>query len=933
MGCGGSAQVKPAPQNQKTHGDNTLSPVVPQAKEPQGAPAGNSARKNKEHAAEPEQEPDKIPKSGLDTKPQRGEGPIRSQKPTASIQVSQLKATRQKHKDSPSSRSHNKDNSTTVEKKQSPSSGVDPKERRFLQQVMANHFIFAGMPDEEINAVIECMTSITFTEGQVVFNQGDEGDSCYFIASGSFDVVIDNSIKKRLQKKHTFGELAMLYEVKRTATVVCRQAGVIWKMGHTQFRTCMETVSKSQQDKVLDFFKADPNFAKLKEEHQRLLATACTIQPFEHGERIIRRGELTEWLFIVMEGKVVTTDEFGSSTIRSPGDILGVEGLKQGKQTLEARAAEAGKCLALGKGVMDRLFGDIQGFLRQSTVKTLLEGKSFFIGLSAEQQHKFVEHIHDHVFQPGETVVAKGSAAQFGIVMEGELVAYKEDQDESGAEKLTPFSSYGDSALPDGQMMPTHIKAVKTTRVFRIGKESVTHALGHTISECLRANEITKVLKEIFLFKTLKKPQIAKIVRSLEQKKFKEGDIIVQQGDVADNFYLIQYGTINVTKDSKALRVLGKWDYFGERALLSAEKRTATCQAQKECACLVLGSAVFLDIVGMFKKDLEHRMKLQDLNISLSDLKVKAIVGRGGFGVVRLVHHKSDPSKVYALKAINKQHVIQGKQQQATRMERTINAQCYHPCIMQFIKTMQDAESVYFLTEFLGGGDLFFAIREIGMLTKKQSQFFISSITLALEYLHERDIIYRDLKPENVILDFNGYAKLVDFGCCKQAKRTYTLLGTPQYMSPEVIKGKGYGCNTDWWSLGVMMYEFVVGPLPFTGSGGEDDQLEIFRQILQAPLTFPSYVKDEAAIAVMSGLMERIPELRMCATSKGIQELQEHAYFSGFDWDGIAGTYMDPPWKPNVKRIKENWEAADCDHLSDSSVIVDDPEMEWAKDF
>merc|ERR1719230_2512118 len=180
-------------------------------------------------------------------------------------------------------------------------------------------------------------------------------------------------------------------------------------------------------------------------------------------------------------------------------------------------------------------------------------------------------------------------------------------------------------------------------------------------------------------------------------------------------------------------------------------------------------------------------MYLQDLNITFADLKNVAVVGRGTFGVVRLVCAKNDKQKQYALKAVKKWHVVKNNQEKSIVMEREVNAQCFHPCIVQFIKTFQDVHNVYFLTEFLGGGDLFLAIRQIGMLTKDQAQFFSGSIVLGLEYLHGRTIMYRDLKPENVLLDFEGNAKLVDFGCCKKELRTSTLIGTPEYFAPETI--------------------------------------------------------------------------------------------------------------------------------------------------
>jgi cGMP-dependent protein kinase len=375
--------------------------------------------------------------------------------------------------------------------------------------------------------------------------------------------------------------------------------------------------------------------------------------------------------------------------------------------------------------------------------------------------------------------------------------------------------------------------ALCRVRLHRVGYDMVAAALGEPLVDVIKFNEIKKVLGDIFLFKYLTEAQVDQTIRALERKRYAAGETIVQQGEDSKYFFLIQSGTIKVTKDGEKLRTLGRWDYLGERGLLLQEKRSASCVAEDSVICLVLDAAVFDAIVGNFKRELEHRIQLQDLNIQMEDLRLKAVVGRGSFGIVKLVYHKDDEKKEYALKCVGKAKVVKQGQQKSVCVERDINAACYHPCIMQFIKTFQDSRNIYFLTEFLGGGDMFYAIREIGNLTKEQTQFFSASIMLALEYLHARTIMYRDLKPENVLLDLKGNAKLVDVGCCKRALRTNTLVGTPEYFAPEVILGKGYTCAIDWWALGVMMHEFIVGPLPF--GRNVDDQLELFREILEAP--------------------------------------------------------------------------------------------------
>eukprot|EP00746_Dinoflagellata_sp_MGD_P085157 gnl/MRDRNA2_/MRDRNA2_33732_c0_seq1.p1 gnl/MRDRNA2_/MRDRNA2_33732_c0~~gnl/MRDRNA2_/MRDRNA2_33732_c0_seq1.p1 ORF type:complete len:943 (-),score=211.95 gnl/MRDRNA2_/MRDRNA2_33732_c0_seq1:16-2844(-) len=942
MGCGASSQ----PAGQTTNkADDFKNAPVPVETPPEDTRKSGGAKASLGVPQEPENEP-----SGADVVSDNGVAK-RSNKPKGRIM-----------------RRNSEDRTEGIdEEPEAAKADVNPQDRRVLCKVLQNHFLFAGLEDDERNAVIDRMERKTCAAEEVIFKQKDEGDCCYLIQSGVFNVIIDNRNLKQLRAKHTFGELAMLYNVKRTATVACSHAGVIWKMSGQSFRRCMALLSGRHLAKAMGFLNSDSNFSKLKEEEKKLLAAACSVQEFGTGDQILREGEVGDWMFIVMVGKVVTTDQFGNKTTRKAGAILGGMGLMYSKkQIFGAKAVDKVTCLALGKSSLERLIGPVEDVLRRSAIKALLENLDFFKKLTNDQQNAMIGTFEDGIFDKGECIVSRGARAQFILVMDGEVGVLSEsaqppnlkqaegDQSAEGAdgqpvshtlskdglEKMTektlrPGTCYGEENLLENTDMPTFLVAATRVRVHRIGYDMLSNALNAPLKDAIRVNEIKKVLQDIFLFKSLYEDQIDRTVKALQQRKYKDGEHVVQQGEPANHFYLIQSGVVRVMRDGKTLRTLGKWDYFGERGLLLQEKRSATCQAEGACVCLVLDSEVFTDIVGMFKTELEHRIHLQDLNIKMSDLRTKAIVGRGTFGIVKLVHHKADESKVYALKCVNKKQVVRMMQQKSIQVEREINAQCYHPCIMQFIKTFQDQSNVYFLTEFLGGGDLFFAIREIGMLTKQQTQFYSGSIILALENLHERGIMYRDLKPENVLLDFQGNTKMVDFGCCKKALRSYTLVGTPEYLAPEVILGKGYTCAVDWWSLGVMMYEFVCGPLPF--GHDTEDQLELFREILEAPLQFPEYVTDESALGLVSSLLERTPELRTGSSTTGAKEIKEHAFFGDFDWDAVAGRYMTPPWKPDTNSLMASWEhvppSDECpaeDQAWDGTIEAG---MEWAEHF
>jgi len=833
--------------------------------------------------------------------------------------------------------------------------GPSPEDRAFLAEVLRTHFLFAGLEDQDRNAVLDCMAAQRMEARQPVFSQGDKGDCLYIIQSGIFTVSVDNCGVKQLRSKHTFGELALLYNVNRTATVTCDQAGNLWKMDGTCFRLCMHKLSDKHLQRAMRFLKMDPTFSSMKEDEQKLLAGACSVQMFRRGAEILRAGEVSPCMFIIIEGSVQVVDRYGNSEVKKPGTILGGAALMYSKQqALGAKAVDAVTCLALGKLSLERLIGPVEAILRRSAIKSLLVDNvtksselDFFRDLTSAQQNLIIDRFEHVSFEPGEVVVSPGAPAQLLVVIEGELALSLGDGREvilsSRQIVLTAGAAYGGAALLENQPMMDRVVALSAVRLHRVDHETVMDVLGGSLKETIHMNEVKKVLGDVFLFKNLTEGQVEKLVRCLERRRYSKGDAIVRQGEEATDFYLIQSGTVRVLKDGQQLRRLGRWDYFGERGLLLQERRSATCLAEEACVCFSLDKTVFGDVVGSFRCELEHRMNLQDLDITMADLRLRAIVGQGNFGTVKLVYHKDDEGKSYALKCVSKSVVVQQRQQRSISIEREINAQCYHPCIMQFIKTFQDSKNVYFLTEFLGGGELFYAIREIGRLTKPQAQFYGGSMVLALEYLHARGIMYRDLKPENVLLDVRGNAKLVDFGCCKKAPRACTLVGTPEYMAPEIIPpSRGYTCAIDWWSLGVMMHELIIGPLPF----GQDteDQLELFKEIREAPLHFPrSFVQScRSGVALLQGLLERTPELRLGASTHGAKEIKEHPYFDDFDWDGLAGRYLKPPWCPDLQQQESRWELHSgellcedqtCEGSDHRAACRREPGMEWATEF
>jgi len=349
-----------------------------------------------------------------------------------------------------------------------------------------------------------------------------------------------------------------------------------------------------------------------------------------------------------------------------------------------------------------------------------------------------------------------------------------------------------------------------------------------------------------------------------------------------------------VERIAKNIRTMGKHDYFGQRALLYDEPRSASVVATVPNTELWrIGKTVFMGIIqGGMLEDLEYRIRLQFTTMEFTDLFVDRVIGRGTYGTVKLVTHKNTKRR-YAMKCVHKRA--------RAELERQILAENDHPFIISLVRTFKDDEFLYFLTELVTGGELFDAIRKLNILSQPQAQFYFGSMSLAIDYLHERTIVYRDLKPENVLLDHQGYIKLIDFGCARKlnGEKANTLIGTPHYMAPEVIRGEGYTHTADIWSLGVCFYEFVCGTFPF-GRNATTTQ-ELFNDILHGKLTFPSQVTSKCAIDLMKRLLCR-PDKRI----GGFSEIRKCEYFQGFRWDKLQGRELDPPLIPAKETYAED---------------------------
>ncbi|EDQ86882.1 uncharacterized protein MONBRDRAFT_10624 [Monosiga brevicollis MX1] len=280
----------------------------------------------------------------------------------------------------------------------------------------------------------------------------------------------------------------------------------------------------------------------------------------------------------------------------------------------------------------------------------------------------------------------------------------------------------------------------------------------------------------------------------------------------------------------------------------------------------------------------------------MDDFSIEKVIGKGSFGKVMLVR-KKDTGRIYALKKISKQHLKDRGEIEHTMSERRILVKSSSPFLVALKFSFQTPDKVYFVLDYVSGGELFVHLQRDGNFSESRSRFYVAMLILALEHLHALNVIYRDLKPENVLIDMNGYLKLTDFGLCKEGidkfGRTYTFCGTPEYMAPEILQQKGYGMEVDWWTVGTLLFEMLTGLPPFY----DQDTQEMYRRILFQPLTFPEEVSLKAQ-DLITQLLQRNPSARLGRLSA--KEIQRHLFFKDMDWAALEKKQLEAPWKPRI---------------------------------
>jgi len=854
--------------------------------------------------------------------------------------------------------------------------------RDLIANTLRGNFIFESLTKHELENLIDVFSPISCVEGDEIIKQGAMGDFMYVVESGFFEVTKSKQGKlSNCGVGQTFGELALLYGAKRSATVTCTQDASLWALDRQTFRYYRASNERRMKDLALDVLAKVPLLNDLELTQLARAAEVARTVDFQEGDVIIRKGEVGHTFYIVLEGVVNCSDASlvdgdlpPIDASRSPrglpvasegdgltprqmlrqalpaggvrlkaGDWFGEIALLTGSvRTANVVADSSVRLLAFDRGAFEKVLGSLKDILDRKANNRMLSILPVIARLPTKRREAAVEMFSIEQFADGQTIAAFGDPnPRFLLVKSGTALVWRQPQD---------------PAQPPPELPPAEKKNSTPSETNR-GMDSKLETKSETKSE-------TKTLVPSLDIASKGNPRAVRVPESFESS-FESLSSFEMVMNNDSNFSHSPSGkrdpnwrseaavkTPTIAEEEgkeKDYIELCTGEHVGAEAILNGNPMDCTVVAKGVVTCFMLTRDDLAVLLADEEKDsptasFESKMgalvgnhpsrvhrgshivppEVDEKEIDWSALKNLGRIGAGTFGTVLMMQDTRDKS-TFAMKVLDRKRVKKMRQEKRLETEKQLLKSIKSPFICKFYGDTEDDSAFYLLLELVQGGELQRLIHpaepekraaqqadvESGKLAgipHQPAKFYTAAISLPLVYLHRREVAFRDLKPENVMIDRFGYPKLIDFGLAKPLDatggKTYTLCGTPEYLAPEVILGTGHNYAVDWWALGVLLFEMVVGSSPFLEKGVDrrkQDHMVIFENIVENRVDYPVDMESGCKDLVRR-LLTGKPAIRMASGRRANKEFEEHLWFAGVvDWHLLNIRQIRPPWFPPIQ--------------------------------
>ena len=820
-----------------------------------------------------------------------------------------------------------------------PAIPKDEKTMDILINALKQNFLFNGLSEKELAKMALTMERVSVSAKKTIIVQDDTDTRFYYvIASGTvtYFIAYKGGASRDVgtaTSGDSFGDLALMYDAPRAATVVAKTDCVLYRLDRVVFETCV--IDRSIGSSVAQFIMGHPIFDGVSTLGVTEISSHFVSEYVDQGETLWREGDDPDGFYFIVDGKVRVklpaddvarrrrTFEMGDSIVLESQEFFGERSLiVGGKRTSTVIAETRVTLLRMSVENFMRYLPMFSDNMNDFVIYHSLRGNSDSIEVTREQVAGIVDSFEFKTFDKGQKLCVSAKAPEdlVYVIRKGTITVGSTGQSQG------PFTVF---AAPLRGVKDEVTNAVVTSanlEVFVIKREKYL-----AVAEPGRRGKTLRLLKSVPLLNQLKPEEFETLSQCMVEEKFALGDYIIREGDIGSTFYIVIEGRIKITKSNPKkpndppsvipADNTGAGFFFGERALLTNEPRAVNIVADwpGETICFVLSRDDFEKHLGDLREILEaHYRQLEakkaENTITFEDLNVLCTLGTGQFGRVKLVEYKRI-KKTYAMKCIGKQALSKSKTE-IGHLQNEVNVMkvCDSPFLLRLVKTLIDSHSFYMILELCQGGELFSVLTaaENGRIPESHALFYGSCVLMGLEHLHQHGIVYRDLKPENLMLDEYGYIRIVDFGFAKFVKgKTYTLCGTPDYLAPEIITRKGHNRAVDVWAFGVLLYELVAGKSPFSVPNPSHGS-QMYENILALKYSCPKLFSKDLTDLVKKILVVKV-ESRLGMGKTGWNSIKQHKFFNTVNFERLQKKALPAPFRPTIGDAKDtsNFDAYD----------------------
>jgi cGMP-dependent protein kinase len=758
--------------------------------------------------------------------------------------------------------------------------------KALIEEALKGQYLFKGLSVEDMEMMYSKLKYYEVPANEVIFAQGSIGKKFYIIEKGLVKVQINGKLKNELKPGETFGEMALLTSAERRATLTTAIQTYLWGMGREQFLAAVRVINKKNFEVNKNFISNLSIFSFLSEEKLVELTESLVQHDFDHNKRIICEGDKGLLMYVVKSGNAVAKINSVEKYRISKGEMFG-ENVVIGDNLIRNITVYSDgdtSLLSISREDIIRIIGEnFKETVYRAQAKNSLNSDYFTRKLGDAMIMQIIDKMEWKSIKPMEVAIDKSELEEnIFVLCVGSLVG-----------KEINFSHF--------EVFGFKMKMIKNEDQLVAGSEVVLGILKKMEFEKIYKAPWSKLKYEVKVMMLLsrvdmfagKSPNDLRYIASHSRlQEYDKNEVVYRYNDEALSMFIIKKGSVEITHNGKTIRVMGKYDIFGDKCI-DEPLRTNTARTLSPSVFVVIDTSDIQDLIDDTTWKVLKRKQTFLCNFSLNHVMMIKMISQNNHKLY--FHCKISNPDIFATCTVIKKNYYENEQKFNTLVqEKTILLMMESRYIINLLKSFCDDKYVYLVYEFDESVPLSTILsRRPG---EDYAKFIAACLYILLKSFHDKDIIFRGISTNTIRISSNGYPIIDDLSTAKIIRgRTSTIIGDPLFLAPEVHLGKPYTRSADLWSLGILIYLMLYDSYPFNITDG-DDPVQIFEKT-QGELKFPSETKFVRGKEVISELLRKNSKERL-----NLENLRFSRWLDSIDWEKLMKFEVIPAHKPTISQ-------------------------------